>query len=124
MPSNAIWHVILAENRAKLLEQKFSNLLIFTLSGPLGSGIIYLKSSVLLNLWLGNVRNVKFSSIAHEQTQSNRFCCFQVLQWQIQRRVQGGGVLEPPFCHKLFHFHGKFRGKLDKFIQREPSLQI
>ena len=34
---------------------------------------------VALNPELGGVRDVAFAIISHEQTQSNRVCCFQTL---------------------------------------------
>ena len=57
------------------------SVVIFTFSGPLGlkGSTLLFGSRVALNPGLGGVRNVASAIISHEQTQSNRVCCFQTL---------------------------------------------
>ena len=54
---------------------------IFTFSGSLGllGSTLLFGTRVALNPGLGGVRDVASAIISHEQTQSNRVCCFQTL---------------------------------------------
>ena len=46
---------------------------------------LFFGSRVALNPGLGGVRDVASAIISHEQTQSNRVCCFQILDADISK---------------------------------------
>ena len=50
--------------------------IFFTFSGPLGLLCLDIRKQNTTKAGAWDVRNVAFSSISHEQTQSNRDCCF------------------------------------------------